>query len=206
MVMSAGNAYWRCVVVLALTLFSTVVVDIRVSAADPAGRTPRVVALTCCERSEEAWGILSAWHRSCAKAALHSPAAVDKYIAMLSLQSRSTVPATAVTAVCKSASLTRSAIAAYFRYAFCTSLPRTHADLARSVYSPLMDEAPALEDELTDNIEAACRGLQDRWVADTEAWAQQLRSQTALSTAQALLCPRPCRWREDFIDGATYDL
>ncbi|KPA85533.1 hypothetical protein ABB37_01805 [Leptomonas pyrrhocoris] len=125
---------------------------------------------------------------------------------MLSLQSHFSVPATVVSAVCDEEALGRSAVTAYFRYALCASLPRTHADLARSVYSRLMDEAPALEDELTDDIESACRDLQQRWSAEVEAWTGLLRAQTALSAAQAALCPNPCRWVEDLIDGATYDL
>ncbi|KPI82920.1 hypothetical protein ABL78_8065 [Leptomonas seymouri] len=190
-----------CILLLVGTIFLA-----RVLAADPAGRTPRTIALTCCERCEETWAILSSWQRSCARAAARPELTTEKYVAMLSLQSHFSVPATAVSSVCEAKSLSRSAIAAYFPYALCASIPRTHVDLARSVYSPLMDEAPTLEDELIDDIESACRNLQSRWTAELEVWATQLRTETKLSVAQAALCPSPCRWREDAIDGGTYDL
>lgn len=177
-----------------------------VLAPDPAGRTPRTVALTCCERSEEAWTILNAWQRSCANAATRDALTTKKFAAMLSLQSRSPIPATVASAVCEDAALSSGAITAYMRHALCTSLPRNHADLARSVYSALMDEAPELEDELTGDMEAACRDLQSRWIAEVRAWTRQLRTETVLSSAQTALCRSACRWKNDDFGGPTYDL
>lgn len=188
--------------VVAVVLACLVVSPLRAPAADPAGRTPRTAAVACCERAEEVWTILGAWHRSCAKTVLST----GQFAAMLSLQSRTTVPASVVGAVCGDAAISRDAVVAFVRFALCASLPRTHPDLARSVYSALMDEAPALEDELTDDIEATCRDLQERWSADPSPWLAQLHAQTSLVAAQAALCAAPCRRRDDAIDGATYDL
>ncbi|KAG5498184.1 hypothetical protein JIQ42_02988 [Leishmania sp. Namibia] len=166
----------------------------------------RVAAVTCCERVETAWSILGSWGRTCANERARSDATVKRFATMLAAISRSPLSTLTVPQVCSGTHLSGEAVQAFFKHAFCASLPLTHTDLVHSAYSPLMEDAPHDEDALTSDVLIACRDLQQKWMLKPIVWETLLRGRSELADAQLGLCPRPCTWVEDMMAGGAYDL
>lgn len=172
-------------------------------------RFDRVAAVTCCERVEQAWTVLRSWSNACADERARAEATAERFAAMLlAVRSRTGSSATplSVSLVCDAAGLSGPAVHAYLERALCAGLPLTHMDLVRSVYSPLMEEAPHNEDALTSDIAAACRARQLAWLANVTVWRAALQSRGEVAGAQERLCGHPCTWIADAIAGAAYDL
>lgn len=163
----------------------------------------RVADVVCCEQVERHWPVLNSWGRSCAR---HGTVAEQRERFLQLLRRHGVVVDDLAGPLCDARGLSRHAVVAFLRAQLCLELPENHKALAASPYSVFIEENPLFEDELTDQIRAACNALQADFVAGSQRWVDALHTATSVDKASLQLCGKPCTWVVDPIDGGRYDL